>query len=74
MIKNPPSNAGDVGSIPGLGTRIPHAVRCGQETKKEKKDLNINENKQQQQKRDTFKDKIVHFCNLLPKGLNYLNA
>ena len=26
MVKNPPSNAGDAGSIPGLGTKIPHAV------------------------------------------------
>ena len=26
MVKNPPANAGDVGSIPGRGTRIPHAV------------------------------------------------
>ena len=24
MVKNPPSNAGDVGSIPGRGTKIPH--------------------------------------------------
>ena len=27
MVKNPPSNAGDAGSIPGQGTKIPHAVR-----------------------------------------------
>ena len=26
MVKNPPANAGDVGSIPGWGTKIPHAV------------------------------------------------
>ena len=26
VVKNPPSNAGDAGSIPGRGTRIPHAV------------------------------------------------
>ena len=26
MVKNPPSNAGDAGSIPGRGTKIPHAV------------------------------------------------
>ena len=26
VIKNPPANAGDMGSIPGLGTKIPHAV------------------------------------------------
>ena len=24
--KNPPSNAGDAGSIPGKGTKIPHAA------------------------------------------------
>ena len=23
MVKNPPSNAGDLGSIPGLGTKFP---------------------------------------------------
>ena len=26
-MKNPSSKAGDVGSIPGLGTKIPHAVK-----------------------------------------------
>ena len=26
MFKDPPSNAGEVGSIPGLGTKIPHAA------------------------------------------------
>ena len=26
VVKNPPSNAGDVGSIPGGGTNIPHAA------------------------------------------------
>ena len=26
VVKNPPSNAADAGSIPGWGTRIPHAV------------------------------------------------
>ena len=26
MVKNPPCNAGDAGSIPGWGTKIPHAV------------------------------------------------
>ena len=24
MVKNPPSNAGDMGSIPGQSTKIPH--------------------------------------------------
>ena len=26
MVKNPPSNTGDVGSIPGQGAKIPHAA------------------------------------------------
>ena len=26
VVKNMPSNAGDTGSIPGQGTKIPHAV------------------------------------------------
>ena len=26
VVKNPLSNAGDLGSIPGQGTKIPHAV------------------------------------------------
>ena len=26
MVKNPPSNAGDAGSIPHRGTKIPHAT------------------------------------------------
>ena len=26
MVKNPPSNAGDAGTIPGQGTKIPHAA------------------------------------------------
>ena len=27
VVKNPPSNAGDIGSIPDQGTKIPHAAR-----------------------------------------------
>ena len=27
VVKNPPSNAGDAGSIPDRGPKIPHAVR-----------------------------------------------
>ena len=27
VVKNPPCNAGDVGSVPGQGTKIPHAVK-----------------------------------------------
>ena len=26
VVKNPPSNAGDAGLIPGQGTKIPHAA------------------------------------------------
>ena len=26
VVKNPPSNAGDMGLIPGQGTKIPHAM------------------------------------------------
>ena len=26
VLKNPPCNAGDLGSIPGKGTKIPHAT------------------------------------------------
>ena len=26
VVKNPPYNAGDAGSIPGQGTKIPHAA------------------------------------------------
>ena len=42
VVKNLPSNAGDIGSIPGQGTKIPHAVgqltvRETQHSKKKKK-------------------------------------
>ena len=33
------SNAGDVGLIPGWGTKISHAMWHGQKKKKEKKDI-----------------------------------
>ena len=33
MVKTHPSNAGVVGSIPGQGTEISHAARCGQKLK-----------------------------------------
>lgn len=26
VVKNPPAHTGDTGSIPGLGTKIPHAT------------------------------------------------
>ena len=34
VVKTLPSNAGGVGSIPGQGTKIPHAMGCGQKLKK----------------------------------------
>ena len=38
VVKIPPSNAGDSGSIPGPGTEVPHEAGCGQKfLKKEKK-------------------------------------
>ena len=30
VVKNPPSNAGDRGLIPSEGTKVLHAVGCGQ--------------------------------------------
>ena len=41
LIKTLPSNAGDVGSIPGQGTNVPHAWRAGKikKKKKERKEL-----------------------------------
>ena len=33
-----PSNAGGAGSITGLGTKIPHAARCGQKQKNKQKE------------------------------------
>ena len=41
MVKNPPANAGgsrDTRSIPGLGSKIPHALQ-GSQKKKKKKDM-----------------------------------
>ena len=35
------SNVAIMGSIPGQGTEIPHAVRGGQKKKKEKKNFKI---------------------------------
>ena len=34
MVKNLPSNAGDVGSIPDLGTKIPHSVGATRDPKR----------------------------------------
>ena len=36
VVKTLPSNAGGTASIPGRGTKIPHAAQCGQKKKKKK--------------------------------------
>ena len=36
-LRLPASNAGDLGLIPGQGTKIPHAVQHSQEKKKEER-------------------------------------
>ena len=33
------SNAGSMGSIPGQGTKIPHAMRCGQKKTTNKQEM-----------------------------------
>ena len=38
VVNNLPSNAGDAGSIPGWGTKIPQAAQLGQKKKKSKSD------------------------------------
>ena len=35
VVTTPLFNAGGVGSIPGQGTKIPHAMQCGQKKKRE---------------------------------------
>ena len=37
VVKNLPCFAEDAGSIPGRGTKIPHAAQCGQNNLKRKK-------------------------------------
>ena len=37
VVKNLSCNAEDAGSIPGRGTKIPHAAECGQKNLKKKK-------------------------------------
>ena len=39
-VKNPPSNAGDMGSIPGRGTKTPLAERYRQRKKRKEKNPN----------------------------------
>ena len=36
VVKNLSCNAEDAGSIPGRGTKIPHAAECGQKNLKKK--------------------------------------
>ena len=37
MVKNPPFNAGDVGMIPDLGTKISHALQHSQKKEEREK-------------------------------------
>ena len=47
VVKTPPSNAQDEGSVPGRETKIPHAVQCSQKIKvKNKQKIPKNQNKQ----------------------------
>ena len=47
MVKSPSASAGDMGSIPGPGTKIPHAQSSQEkeERKKEKQQLQQTSNK-----------------------------
>ena len=45
MVENLPANAGDTGSIPGWGTKIPHAAQCGQQRKKREKNRSVKKPK-----------------------------
>ena len=37
VVKTSPSNAGDEGSIPGWGAKMPHSMQRGQEVKKKRR-------------------------------------
>ena len=41
VVKTLHSNAGGTGSIPGRGTKIPHARQCSQKREKIHKDYNL---------------------------------
>ena len=70
VVKNPPSNAGDTGSIPGQATKIPHAAgqlslsaltresshaRCNKETVQPK----IKKKKKQKSGQSFFLKKVI---------------
>ena len=40
VVKNPPSNAGDMGSIPGQGNKIPHAAGAVTRVKTQRSQIN----------------------------------
>ena len=42
MAETPHSQCKDVGSIPGWGTKMPHATQCGLKKKKKKKGIKIS--------------------------------
>ena len=60
MVKTLCSNARDAVLSPGLATKIPHAMRCGQK--------NINNNKMQQQNNLTCNCHVVQF---FPTGVMF---
>ena len=53
-----PSTARDTGSIPGQGTKIPHAAWCEKERKKERK--KIKKKKKKKRKKIKKKKKEIH--------------
>ena len=69
MVKNLPSNAGDVGSIPDLGTKIPHSVGATRDPKHagacapDKRSLNTTKEMQQTRnlKKKSFCGQILSF-------------
>ena len=54
------STAGDMGSIPGLGTKIPHASRCGQKPKNQKQGKNQKRNRKTEDHYQLFR--IIPFA------------
>ena len=67
MVKNPPSNAGDVGLIPGWGTKIPHAM--GKLSSQLEKPTGHNEHSVQQKPKQTH---TVIICEKWDRGLFFL--
>ena len=64
VVKNPPSNAGDLGSIPGLGTRIPHTTGQPSSRAATREAMDRSEDTVQPKfkKKKSFRSKIVFVC------------